>query len=421
MIALGLRRTAALLLFQASVALAGTPAGSVLMAIGPVWAETNGQRTPLERGQQVDVGQSLITLDGGHLYVRMKDGGLVTLRPNSVLEIEVFDYESGKPEAGKVRYSLRRGVARSVTGAIGEANKGAFRFNTPVAAIGVRGTDFVTFSDTQTTRVSVKSGAVVVASLSEVCRAEGFGACLDHAVALRAGNVNSYIEVNRNERTPRLLQDSRNMTPDRISPPNIDEPVASLQENRINNVLDEQSRKAPKIEVTAPAPIVDIGMNDVHWGRWSGTYPGVSGATVRELLAAKKDIHVASSLFGLGVTQVPERLPERWQAEFKLTGGDAYVVSNNTYTKAELAGGNLKIDMAANQFAANAKVMEGVNTHSINAVGVVDFRGSLQSDPAKSNSEFYGAVNANLKTVGSVFEKPVGDGRSLTGTMIWHR
>jgi hypothetical protein len=421
MIALGLRRTAVLLLFQASVALAGTPAGSVLMAIGPVWAETNGQRTPLERGQQVDVGQNLITLDGGHLYVRMRDGGLVTLRPNSVLEIEVFDYEPGKPEAGKVRYSLRRGVARSVTGAIGEANKDAFRFNTPVAAIGVRGTDFVTFSDTQTTRVSVKSGAVVVSALNDICRAEGFGACLDHAIALRAGNSNSYIEVNRHERTPRLLQDSRNMTPDRMSPPNPDEPVASLQENRINNALNEQSRQTPKIDVRTPAPVVDIGMNDVHWGRWSGTYPGVSGATVRELLAAKKDIQVVSSLFGMGVTQLPERLPERWQAEFKLTGGDAYVVSNNIYTKAELGGGNLKIDMAAKQFTANAKVIENVNTHSIDAIGVVDFRGYLESDPTKSNSQLHGVVNANLKTVGSVFEKPVGDGRSLTGTMVWHR
>ena len=85
------------------------------------------------------------------------------------------------------------------------------------------------------------------------------------------------------------------------------------------------------------------------------------------------------------------------------------------------AGGNLKIDMAAKQFTAHANVRESGNTHSVDAVGGVDYRGYLQSDPAKSNSELYGVVNGNLKTVGSVFDKSLGDGRSLTGTMVWHR
>ena len=416
-----LRKIAALLLLQAGAALAGTPAGEVLMAVGPVWVETDGQRAPLVRGQQVDVGQRLITRDGGHLHVRMKDGGLVAIRPNSVLEIQVFDYESGKPADGKVRYRLQEGVARSVTGAIGEANKDAFRFNTPVAAIGVRGTDFVTFSDARSTRVSVKSGAVVVAALSDGCRAEGFGACLEHAIALRAGNASSYVEVTQKDRTPRLLQDNHLMTPDRVSPPRSDEPVATLQENRLDQV-DDIAKKQMLSPVVAPLPtVVDIGMNDVHWGRWSGTYPGVTGATVSELLAAQKNIQVVTTLFGLGVTQLSDRLPERFQAEFQLTGGDAYVVANNVYSAAQLAGGNLKIDMAAKQFTAHANVRESGNTHSVDAVGGVDYRGYLQSDPAKSNSELYGVVNGNLKTVGSVFDKSLGDGRSLTGTMVWHR
>ncbi len=416
----------AAMLLAAGAASAGVPAGDVLLAVGPVWVESDGQRVPLLRGQQVEAGQKLVTHDGGHIHVRMKDGGLVAIRPNSVLEIQVFDYDPAKPETGKVRYSLREGVARSVTGAIGEANKEAFRFNTPVAAIGVRGTDFVAFSDAQTTRVSVKSGAVVVAALSDICRAEGFGACLESAIALRAGNDKSYIEVNRHDKTPRLLQDSHPQLPDRVAPPRTDEPVATLQETRVVQVDEAvkgaQNARLPSApSVVPPVSAADLGLNDVYWGRWSGTAGGVSGATVRELLAAQKSIQVASSLFGLGVTRLAERLPDRWQAEFNLTGGEAYVLSNNLYTPAQLGSGTLSIDIAAKQFSAHASVIEGANTHSIDAAGVADFRGYLQSDPARSNSEFAGIVIGNLKTVGSVFEKNLNDGRSLTGTMVWHR
>ncbi len=407
-------------------AIAGTTAGDVLLAVGPVSIEAEGKQLPLVRGQQVEVGQKLVTRDGGHLHVRMKDGGLVAIRPNSELEIQVCDYDPAKPETGKVRYTLRQGVARSVTGAIGEANKAAFRFNTPIAAIGVRGTDFVTFSDNATTLVSVKSGAVVVSALSDLCRAEGFGACFDRAVALSAGDNKTYIEVTLQDKTPRLLQG--NKLPDQISPPLPSEPVALLQDNRATKVSDtakelqDAKPNVPLPPVTPTPPIaIEDGLKDVYWGRWKANAEGVTGATVAELLAAGKKIHIANPLFGLGVTQMPERLPELWQAQFQLTGGEAYVLANGAYSSATLAGGTLGINMASREFTAQANVKEGLNTHSIDAAGKVDVAGYLLSDPSRSNSTMYGAVNANLKTVGSVFEKSLTDGRSLTGSMIWQR
>lgn len=402
---------------------AGEPAGDVLLAVGKVWVESGSQRIALVRGQQVEVGQKLVTREGGHVHVRMKDGGLVALRPNSELEIQVFDYDPANPGAGKVRYSLRQGVARSVTGAIGEANKEAFRFNTPVAAIGVRGTDFVTFADPETTRVSVKSGAVVVAALSDVCKAEGFGACLEHAVALRAGDDRSYIEVTQQDKTPRLLQGRQLQLIDHVSPPLSSEPVAVLHENRVadvNDIAKEMQASKPDIPVTGPL-VPETGANDVYWGRWKEVLPGVSGMTAAELLEAGKKIHVATPLFGLGVTQATELLPARWQADFKLSGGDAYVVANGTYSPAALAGGTLSINMATREFASQANVMEGLNTHNVAAAGQVSWQGYLLSDPARSNSTLYGIVHSNLDTVGSVFAKNLDDGRSLAGALIWHR
>ena len=396
-------------LLPISAAQADTPAGTIVLVVGDAWAQAGGQRLPLARGARVETGQKLITGEGGHIHVRMNDGGLVAIRPHSELEIQVFDYDPANPKAGKVRYSLRHGVARSVTGAIGEANKESFRFNTPVAAIGVRGTDFVAFSDATTTRVSVKSGAVVVAALSDICRAEGFGACLEHAITLRAEGKANFIEVNLHDKTPQLLQDKQHQLPDQLSPPLATEPLAVLQENRrAKDILANGEIEPPRTK-------------DVYWGRWDANAPGISGDTASELISAGKKIHVASNTFGLGVTQKVDRLPERWQAQFQLAGGDAYVLANGAYSPATLAGGSLSIDMAAGQFSSHATVKEGSNTHNVDALGRVYWRGYLLSDDTRSNSKFTGVVNADLKTVGSVFEKSLNNSRTLTGTMIWQR
>ncbi|WP_153110915.1 FecR family protein [Propionivibrio limicola] len=414
------------LLLSGTTALAGPAAGNILLSAGPAWLEADGKRIPATRGQEIEAGQKLLTGNGGHLHVRMKDGGLVAIRPNSELEVQVFEYDPANPTGGKVRYTLRHGVARSVTGAIGEANKEAFRFNTPVAAIGVRGTDFVAFADATATRVSIKSGAIVVAALGDGCAAEGFGACLDRSITLRAGDNTGHVEINHNDKTPRLLQDKHYQIPDRVSPPLASEPVAVLQENSRTEAVSEKTKQiaaitAPTTPTVAPTTPTDTGLNDVYWGRWKADLAGVSGSTASELLAAQKKIRVVSNLFGLGVTEMPSRLPDNWKAQFNLTGGDAYVLSGGVYSAATLGSGTLTIDTAARAFSANASVTEGLNTHAINAAGTVNTSGYLLSDATRSNSTFTGVVHANLNTVGSVFTRSLDDGRALTGTMVWHR
>src|SRR5690606_30187211 len=99
--------------------------------------------------------------------------------------VEVFDYRRDA-SSDRVRYRLEDGVARSITGAVGESNKEAFRLNTPVAAVGVRGTDFVVATNAATSRVAVNSGAVVVAALGGQCAADAFGSCATGGLLLGA-------------------------------------------------------------------------------------------------------------------------------------------------------------------------------------------------------------------------------------------
>ncbi|MBY0445349.1 MAG: FecR family protein, partial [Burkholderiales bacterium] len=72
---------------------------------------------------------------------------------------------------------LKSGLMRSVTGQDVQKEKDKYRLNTPVAAIGLRGTDFVVFADEHATQVAVKKGGVVMEPFSAACSVEQGGPC----------------------------------------------------------------------------------------------------------------------------------------------------------------------------------------------------------------------------------------------------
>ena len=71
----------------------------------------------------------------------MIDGAILTLGANSSLSINRYQH-SDRDNSGSARLELLKGVMRAVTGAIGKTKNRDFLVRTPVATIGVRGTDF---------------------------------------------------------------------------------------------------------------------------------------------------------------------------------------------------------------------------------------------------------------------------------------
>ena len=68
------------------------------------------------------------------------DEGVIFLRPSTRFVIKSY-HHSGDPEQDESKFSLLRGGFRSVTGAIGHGNAKKHEVETPVATIGIRGTD----------------------------------------------------------------------------------------------------------------------------------------------------------------------------------------------------------------------------------------------------------------------------------------
>ena len=71
----------------------------------------------------------------------MNDKGLVQLNPDSTVKIDEFVFNNNA-KTDKVEFSILKGTMRSITGKIGITNKKNYRNKTPVATIGIRGTDY---------------------------------------------------------------------------------------------------------------------------------------------------------------------------------------------------------------------------------------------------------------------------------------
>ncbi len=139
----------AVLCAPASLATDGT-AGSAIFVFGKATVvSSNGAVRTLTKGGAVDEGDRIVTGANGRVQIRLRDGGLIALRPATEFEIEAFHYavdsEQDDPFAQRESvsfFSLVKGGFRSLTGAVGQKDKDAYRVRTPVATIGIRGTDY---------------------------------------------------------------------------------------------------------------------------------------------------------------------------------------------------------------------------------------------------------------------------------------
>jgi hypothetical protein len=107
---------------------------------GEVFAEYETDRRTLARGDGVEEEERIITGDKSFAVLQFVDGAKVTVRPNSVLEIKEYVYNGGDENAATL--SLVQGGLRVITGAMAKAEPESFKVETPVALMGVRGTEF---------------------------------------------------------------------------------------------------------------------------------------------------------------------------------------------------------------------------------------------------------------------------------------
>ncbi|MDH5650131.1 MAG: FecR domain-containing protein, partial [Gammaproteobacteria bacterium] len=118
--------------------------GKAIFVIGNVTlVSANGKSGPLKKGHILNPGDRIDTSAKGQVQIRMIDGAFIGIRPNSSFEVTDYQLDEKNPENQKSEFNLLKGGFRAITGKIGKTNKNAYKVVTPVATIGIRGTDYV--------------------------------------------------------------------------------------------------------------------------------------------------------------------------------------------------------------------------------------------------------------------------------------
>lgn len=137
---------AALLIQTAFVvrAQAADEAGVVIVVSGAFVAErADGTTHTLQRRSKFFVGDVLRLSEVGRAQIRFHDGTILSLASGTDLKVDAFRWSESAPadEVANI-VTLLKGGFRTITGAVSKRNRDAYRVNTPVATIGVRGTHY---------------------------------------------------------------------------------------------------------------------------------------------------------------------------------------------------------------------------------------------------------------------------------------
>ncbi len=148
---------AALVVFS-NGAFAQEAATTAFASSGVVAIQADGQRRALSRGEEIRAGETVDT-GPGRAQLRFTDGAMVSLQPQTQFRIDAYEFKGQADGSEKGFFSLLKGALRTITGAIGKKDRKAYRLDTAVATIGIRGTIYsVAYGNSVT--VNTDQGAV---------------------------------------------------------------------------------------------------------------------------------------------------------------------------------------------------------------------------------------------------------------------
>ena len=398
--------------------------GEVVFAVGGAYLlakQPTVRNEPLRRGDSLRVGDTVKTQNGSHVHVRFVDGAFVGIRPNSSMSIEEYRFDVTHPERSKVKFLLQEGTGRFITGRAGEAAKHQFRLNTPVAAVGVRGTDFVVQTDVTRTDVAVNTGTVVISALSQSCSVATLGPCADaQAKSLSADMAGFFARIDsgmvtvlpisgikprpphpgepptiasgpRRERQVDITNAAQIATPgvltagELIVQPSVTTGSNTgtgsairlttfadntLSEQRIKELLDARAKQVP--------PVSSLTPSSLEWGRWAlvpipgetNPAPIIERADYTRLLVSDG----VNAIFG--PADARSVTPKEGVFDFTLRDFRVALMSDSGPTSGSIEAGMLNIDFAKGWFKSTLRA----NHADVAGAIVIDAQGPLRND-----------------------------------------
>ncbi len=422
-------------------------AGNIVFVLGKVQVfDKNNIEKTLVQGDAITVGSTIVTGDRAQAGVRMIDGAIQQVKANSTFQIIRYDYDPQSPQDSVIKVFLKQGQLHSKTGAAGKAAKHNYRLNTPIAAIGIRGTEFTVYADAQQTRVDVLSGGVVMSPFSNGCALSGLGPCGGrNAIELFANQRrDASLILQRNQERPKIVvPTTKTSASNNLSLPvanaNTDKNVATpatttevnvgSAETEVNVVdaasLEKSAAPTPKaarsnnststpLAQTKPTP--SSATSSVKWGRWDPKLASNQLAEGYELVAKNADYAI--------IRRADENfvLPNTGVYQFSATRQEAYVrdVSQNSYTQADINNAYLSVDFVNRNFDTGFDlVADNVNTH-IQTTGNLSEDGIFSTQQGEGNTRISGAIAGDTaKEASYAFYHKIDDNLNVAGAIDW--
>jgi hypothetical protein len=423
--------------------------GEITLVVGPaVRTSAGGVPEAIQRGTRILPGDRIDTAEGGMAHIRFIDGALVSLRPGSRLTVEDYRYDPKQVAQSLVKFRLDRGVARAISGAAAEGAKERFRLNTPLVAIGVRGTDFVVRTGAEATTAAVNQGAIVMAPFSAGCLAQALGPCTSPGARLLSADMGQLVVEFKPTLAQPEFRSMRNVAP----PPsaesvdvasagpgagaaNPQRPAQPAEEAMGAQLVKDVARAAESVTPPVTPPVTSVPDTPVvvvpppppqlMWGRWGASSVAAGDLSVPDAQAAQgREVTVANNQYGLFRIQSSANasLPAGLGAyDFALAGGQAQFDPTGKATQAAtVQSGQLRIDFGARNFTTNITVNSAA-TGSVGIAGAGFVRDDgVFIDRRVEGQAIAGAAAMDGKTAGYFFEKAVANG-TLSGITLWSR
>lgn len=401
----------------------------------------DGSASAMTRGFEVRVGDTVQTELGGHVHLRFVDGGRISVRPSSRLQIDSYGYSENDAQASAIKFKLEEGVVRSITGEWGAAARHRFRLNTPVAAIGVKGTDFLVKATSDLTSASVFTGAISVAPLLGACGA-GLGPCQDGRL-LSEDMKGQMVELGRLQTAPRLVPAVD------LAVVSLPQQAAALAERQAPSVgtavllaatdkpllTDAQVAAAvgtlkppppPPLPLQPTLPLEPPASKTLGWGRYAWVQPlgGDNFSAEIDVAMLKANERLAGNgayaLFRpLENGQPVAYAPGAGTVQFRLENSAASVLRNSGLESVSITAATLGVNFDTSSFATRLEVQGAqLGRDVVQASGTITDRGFMQS--VGGGSTVQGGLSANGREAGYLFEKAVPSG-VLQGVTVWGR
>ena len=431
--------------------------GEVTLTVGKAMiVGADGTATAVRRGASVHAGDRVETAEGGHVHIRFVDGALVSVRPTSRLVVEDYQYNPVQIEQSLVRFRLDRGVARAISGAAAEGARERFRLNTPLVAIGVRGTDFVVRAGEGQTQAYVNQGAIVMAPFGEGCQPQAIDPCGSvTAKLLTAGMGDMLLEFRDNFAQPQIkpinsllpsikptaVADARPSAGDGLAARDLaahngmgEEAVVAVMVRGAVSGAGERDVAVGPVPVQPSEPVVPVQPSEpvvpvqppappqLAWGRWRAAVRGSDSSVTRDQARLGRVVTVGNNDYALyRAENGPAFLAQSLgSASFVLQQSQAQFTSAGAQVQpAQVLGGSLTLDFAARQFSTALNLTSAATgPASLQAAGFLREDGLFNS--RSSTQAVAGAVALDARTAGYLFEKAAAGGM-LSGITLWGR